>query len=281
MNPIHTITIRRYDELHRFVNAFAAGHLNLLILIGSAGIAKSQTVKQAIGEACWLEGNATAFGMYSKLYRHQDELVVIDDVDSLYSNRAAVRLLKCLCQTDPKKHVAWESGAFGRDTNGIPREFETTSRVIIIANDWKTLDQNVAAVQDRGHLVSFEPPAEEVHRQVGQWFWDQTIYDWFGEHLHLVPNHSMRHYVRAYELQVAGINWVEHLLAEIPEKTRLVAEIRANPTYGTEKERIAAFRVRGGGARSTYFEHRKKLRTDGTQCERIELTVQPPSIRAA
>ena len=259
--PQGVITVSTYDELHRFVHAFAAGHLNLLILIGPAGVAKSQTVRQAVGEdACWIEGNASAFGIYSKLYRHRDSLVVIDDVDSLYSDRAAIRLLKCLCQTDARKHVAWETGAVGRDSRDTPREFVTSSRVIIIANDWKTIDQNVAAVQDRGHLISFCPTPEEVHRRVGTWFKNQAIYEWFGEHLHLIPNLSMRLYVRAAELQAAGINWVQHLLADIPHKSRLVAELRADPSFASEAERIEAFQARGGGSRATYFNHKKKLR---------------------
>ena len=145
--PRNAISIRTYEELHRFVDAFAEGHLNLLILIGSAGIAKSQSVRQAIGDrACWIEGNATAFGIYTKLYRNRDKLVVIDDVDSLYSNKAAVRMLKCLCQTDAKKHVAWETGAVGRDEDDVPRDFETSSRVVIIANEWKTIDQNLSLI---------------------------------------------------------------------------------------------------------------------------------------
>ena len=280
--PRSAISIRTYDELYRFTNAFAEGHLNLLILIGSAGIAKSQSVRQAIGKkACWIEGNATAFGIYTKLYRNRDKLVVIDDVDSLYSNKAAVRMLKCLCQTDAKKHVAWETGAVGRDSDDIPREFETTSRVVIIANEWRTVDQNVSAVQDRGHLVFFEPTPEEVHAQVASWFWDQAIYDWFGEHLHLIPDHSMRHYVRAYELQMSGINWVQHLLGEIPETTRLVAELRADPTYQSEAERIEAFRARGGGSRATYFNHKRKLKGTKANPTAIPVLGQIPARRAA
>ena len=260
--PEQAFNVSTYDELHRFVTAFAEGHLNLLILIGTAGLAKSQAVKRAVGErALWIEGNATAFGIYTQLYKHRGELVVIDDVDDLYTDRAAVRLLKCLCQTDPEKTVAWNTAAAGSDE--IPRQFKTTSRVVIIANDWKTLDANVAAVQDRGHLVIFEPSAEEVHKQVAEWFWDQSIYDWFGEHLHLIPNPTMRNYVRASELQASGINWVQHLLAEVPETTRLVAELRADSTFETENDRIEAFRKRGGGSRATYFNHKKKLRRAG------------------
>lgn len=260
-SPDGAIILRSYAQLDQMVGAFAAGHLNLLILVGPAGVAKSQSVRRAIGsKVCYIEGNATAFGIYTKLYRHRDELVVIDDVDALYSDRSAMRLLKCLCQTDPVKHVAWETGAVGRGSGDTPREFMTSSRAVIISNDWKTLDQNVAAVQDRGHLCLFEPTDEEVHRKVGEWFEDPVIYQWFAEHMHLIPSLSMRHYVRARELQAAGVNWVQYLLADIPDTTRLVAELRADPSFASENDRIDAFRHATGRSRATYFNHKKKLR---------------------
>ena len=93
------------------------------------------------GEACWIEGNATPFGMYAKLYRHRDQFVVIDDVDALYADRSGVRLLKCLCQTEEEKAVAWHSDARSLERQRIPREFTTKSRVVIISNDWQTLEQ--------------------------------------------------------------------------------------------------------------------------------------------
>jgi hypothetical protein len=36
-----------------------------------------------------------------------------------------------------------------------PQEFRTASPVVIIANEWQTLNRNVAALEDRGHLVFF------------------------------------------------------------------------------------------------------------------------------
>ena len=78
----------------------------------TAGLAKSRIVlKRLGGEACWVEGNATPFGMYVKLYRYRDKFVVIDDVDSFYADRNGVRLLKCLCQTEPEKSIAWHLAA--------------------------------------------------------------------------------------------------------------------------------------------------------------------------
>ena len=259
--PERAIPVRTYDELERYVRAFCARHLNLLIVIGGPGLAKSQTVRRLAGKhACWIEGNATAFGMYVTLWQHKDELVIVDDVDNLYSDRSAVRLLKCLCQTDPVKQVAWQSGSSRLEREGVPRCFETKSRVALIANDWKTLNGNVEAVQDRGHVIVFEPTAEEVHQQVSRWFADREILEWFEAHLHLVHRPSMRHYVRAAELKMAGLNWMQAILSDaLSEKTLLVARIKADSKYENEQQRVEAFRAFGGGCRATYFNHTRRL----------------------
>ena len=129
-------------------------------------------------DACWIEGHATALGIYMRLWECRDKPVVIDDVDSLYADRPAVRLLKGLCQTERRKAVAWESDAPALRREGIPRRFSTTSRVMIIANAWKSLNVHVAALEDRGHLLHFEPAALEVHTGTAGWFWDQEVFDW-------------------------------------------------------------------------------------------------------
>ena len=97
-----------------------------MILVGAGGLAKSRSVRPVLnGKACWIEGNATPFGMYVKLYQHRDQFVVIDDVDALYADRSGMRLLKCLCQTEEEKSVAWHSDARSLERQGIPREFTT------------------------------------------------------------------------------------------------------------------------------------------------------------
>jgi hypothetical protein len=261
LRPEGALVVRTYAHLDQFVTAFARGRLNLLIVVGRPGLAKSQLFKQAAGDACWVEGNATPFGMYCALFQARDRLVVIDDVDSLYASGAGVRLLKCLCQTDPVKRVAWQSAATQLDKEGIPREFMTTSKVAILANDWRTLNDNVAAVQDRGHVLIFDPTPAEVHEQAGRWFNDAEVYRWFGAHLHLIAEPSLRHYVRAAELKRAGLDWTQGLpLQWLSPKTLLAARLRADPGYANEEARAAAFVAMGGGCRATYFNHVRKLK---------------------
>jgi hypothetical protein len=258
--------VATYQKLEEYLQAFAGGHLNLLILVGAAGIAKSRTVRATLGNAaCWIEGNATPFGMYEKLYRYRGSFVVIDDVDSLYADKAGIRLLKCLCQTEEEKSVAWHTDARSLEKHGVPREFTTTSRVIIICNDWKTLNSNVTALQDRGHVLVFQPSAAEVHRKAGEWFQDREseIYEWFGNNLHRMAEPSFRHYVRAGELKAAGMVWTEVLeLEEDNGRARLAAEILASDIYQTTMDKVRAFVQQGGGCRATFYNYKRRLNGD-------------------
>ena len=199
--------------------------------------------------------------MYCRLFEHRDEVIVLDDVDSLYADRAAVRLLKCLCQTERQKTLAWHSYAKALEREDIPRKFTTESRVLIIANVWKTLNSNVTAIEDRGHVLLFEPSPLEVHSRVAQWFWDQEVFDFVARHLHLIAEPSMRHYLAAWELKQAGFDWRSRLLERwaTDDRTVLVAQLKADPSYVSEEDRVRAFKEKGGGCRQTYFAHAEKI----------------------
>jgi hypothetical protein len=123
-------------------------------------------------------------------------------------------------------------------------------------------------------MVVFEPTAEEVHRKTGEWFEDEAIYEWFGKNLHLVTEPSMRQYLRAAELQRAGMDWMQIVpLAPEDQRQRLVAELQADTSFGTEESRVSEFMARGGGCRATYFNHARKLRGDALNGRKRPSTV--------
>src|ERR1700716_3659427 len=112
VKPVGGIHLTTYLELSRIVQAFARGHLQLLILIGGHGLGKSRCVRQALdGQACWLEGNLSAFGLYCQLWQHRHRPIVLDDVDGWYAQRDGVRLLKSLTQSERIKTVSWHTDA--------------------------------------------------------------------------------------------------------------------------------------------------------------------------
>ena len=260
--PENAITLTTYAELERFAESFAAGYFNLLIIVGERGLQKSTTIRKALsGDVCWIQGSASSFVIYCRLFQHQDQPVVIDDVDRLYRSKDGVNLLKFLCATEPVKIVSWQSATSQLDKEKVPREFETTSRVVIISNDWQTLNKNVAAVEDRGHVLRFAPTAQEVHERTREWFGDAEIFNWLGERLHLIENPSMRLYYRALELKEAGFDWRRYTpLCYRIERWHLVAELLSDEDFETQEERVREFKNRGGGCRATFFNHLRRLR---------------------
>jgi hypothetical protein len=264
--PQHAVRLPSYSELEQYVRAFAAGHLNLLLLFGPPGVGKSRCVRQALGsQVGWLSGQATPLGIYLQAYQHRHQLLVLDDVDGLYADRSGIRLLKALCQTERTKTLGWHTTAPVLDRLGIPRQFTTTSRVALVGNDWKTLNADVAALEDRGHVLVFEPMAVEVHRQAAGWFWDQEIFDFVAEHLHLMAQLSLRSYLQAWELKRAGLDWQHGVLCRCLTGTALlVARLQADRSFPSEAARVQAFVQAGAGCRATYFRHARKMQPAGT-----------------
>jgi len=97
--------------------------------------------------------------MYQLLYQNQNKPVVIDDIDSLYGDKAAVRLLKSVCNTDKIKRLRWDSThkSIGYGDDQTPPEFITKSKVCLIANKWETVNENVRAIEDRAIIIVFDP----------------------------------------------------------------------------------------------------------------------------
>lgn len=255
------LLVTAYAELRRYGEAFAQGHLNLLIVTGGPGLGKSRLLKELVGgRACWIDGRVTPFEMYIQLHEHRDQPLVIDDSDALHSDRDAVRLLKSLCQTDREKQISWNSRTRQLDQLDIPHRFSTTSKTAIVANDWQRLNLDVEALEDRGHVVHFRPSALEVHLQAAEWFTDQEVFDFVGSRLALFPEPSFRHYVTALELKRAGLDWKQATLARgLTGKLLVVAQLKADDRYESEEERAQAFVAAGHGCRATYFNVAKKL----------------------
>jgi hypothetical protein len=278
--PAHAVRVLSYAELERFVRAFAAGHLHLLMLFGPPGVGKSRCVRQALDQrACWISGQASPLGIYLEAYAYRHRPLVLDDVDGLYADRSGIRLLKVLCQTEPTKTLSWHTATPILQRHGVPLRFTTTSRVALVGNDWKTLNADVAALEDRGHVLWFEPTALEVHRQAASWFWDQEVFDFVAAHLHLIAQHSLRTYWQAWELKQAGLNWWQAVLGRILSGPALaVARLKADPSFANEAARVRAFVQSGAGCRATYYYHAKRLRA-ASAVPRMALTqAAPPAL---
>jgi hypothetical protein len=259
--PPHALRLSTYAELAAYVRAFAVGHLHLLMLFGPPGVGKSRHFRQALDQPVgWISGQATPLGIYLEAYTYRHQPLVLDDVDGLYADRSGIRLLKALCQSEPTKILSWHTATPILQRQDVPSRFTTSSRVALIGNDWKTRNADVAALEDRGHVLVFEPTAMEVHRQAAIWFWDQEIFDFVAHHLHLLAQHSLRIYHQAWELKQAGLDWRQGVLSRFLTGPALaVARLKADPGFVSEAARVRAFAQSGEGCRATYYRHARLL----------------------
>ena len=279
--PDHALRITTYAQLQGYATAFAAKKLGLLFLLGRPGTGKSRAVSEAVGDdCCWICGNASPFGIYMSAYEHRNQLLILDDVDGLYRDRTGLRLLKSLCQSDPLKRVAWHTDAATLDRRGVPREFTTTSHVAIIANQRKSLSEDVAALEDRGHVIHFDPRPLEIHKQAASWYWDQEVFDFVAANLHLIEDHSLRTYFRTWELKSAGLDWRAAVLSSfLSGKALEVAKLRADPSFDSEEARARAFVQAGHGCRATYYSHAKRFSQTAKTPQFTLTATSPPKPR--
>jgi hypothetical protein len=271
--PHEVIRLTDYPQLELYLTKFARGELGLVLLLGRPGTGKSESVKRALStmpatadaadsrRTLYVEGHVQPYGLYRQLWEFRDRPVVLDDLDRLYADPQCVRLLKPLCNTTREKRIHWLT-RLTMDDEQVPSGFTTASNVILIANEWKSLNPNVRALEDRAIILHFCPSNAEVHRKVGEWRDDREVYAFIGDLLTVVPEVSMRHYCKASQLRKAGLaDWRNSLLQmTIPDRRiASVVALRHDPSLQSEADRITRFTAETGASRATYFRIKTKL----------------------
>jgi hypothetical protein len=250
---------KTYTELDALVKVFNQGKLEIMIIEGTAGVGKSSIVKKNLPSDghLWLEGRVSAFNFYKSLQEKADLPVYLDDVDGLLGNKDSINILKCVCQTESKKTVSWHTNANKDDE----KSFETTSKVLVITNDWRTLNKHVDAVDDRGLLVRFEPSAEEVHNHI-KGFFDQEVYNFIGEHLNLIREPSMRLYRTASQLK--NLDWKGMLLESFKiKKESWICVLKLRAVHVSDNQKSLLFAQETGLDPRTYWRIKKELKKRG------------------
>lgn len=269
--PREVIQLTAYAQLELYLSKFARGELGLVLLLGRHGTGKSESVRRTLGvsngagssasQVLYVEGHMQPFGLYRQLWEYRDQSVVLDDLDRLYADPDCVRLLKPLCNTVREKRLHWLTNAI-RNDGGPPSAFTTSSGVILIANEWKSVNPNVRALEDRAIILHFCPSNDEVHRKVREWFDDAEVYEFLASVMPMIAALSMRHYSKGSQLRRAGLaDWRTSLLQMVVPDSRVACflALQHDPSLRSEKDRVVRFIATTRESRATYFRLKAKL----------------------
>lgn len=150
----------RFEILDVLTEACVVGNSRALIVSGAPGVGKSYGVEKYLeshdpsGESYEIiRGYARPTALYKLLYRyrHEGNVIVFDDADSVFQDDIGLNLLKAVSDTTERRVVSWlsEGTLIDEETaERIPRSFEFNGSVMFLTN----LD--FEALIARGHKLA-------------------------------------------------------------------------------------------------------------------------------
>jgi hypothetical protein len=282
--PPEAEVVRTFAEYRKLVVAFFAGFFHLLIILGRPGLGKSHMFEERLdpNRAILLRGYHTPFKVYQELWMNRGKRVIMDDAELFWEKEPGLVLVRSLTEHTSRPLIQWGSASRQLEQLDIPTSFHTTSKCALICNKLTPSQlEKFAAIIDRGHLVYFDPPPIEIHKEAANWFWDQEIYDYIGDRLDLVKDLSARTYTKAWERKKAGGDWKKWIdtVCCHDATMRLVKDLEGRTCKKMEKVKL--FVKETGMSRSTYYLYREQLEKDGQLTNppkppKIRLTGKPP-----
>jgi hypothetical protein len=254
-------TIKTYNDLQKHICAFSKRKMNLLFILSRGGLGKTTLVEEALikDDPLIFKGHITPLHLYKQIYLKNEEeknfLLLLDDVDSLLSNKINITLLKQICETKENKEIYYNSTT--PLIKDIKPKFETSCKVIVLLNDIETFSENnsLKALLTRAHLIYFDPTPGEIINYMQSYAKDKNILDFIEKYSQFSNTLSLRTYEKAKELKESKLNWQDEILTSMEIDKRLFEIDILLKKYKTDKLRITHF----SGSRMTYYRYKKKF----------------------
>jgi hypothetical protein len=175
---------KQLADLENLIKMTVSGASNALFVAGRGGIGKTFTVEKILSSMGLSDGKgyfkntgtASAAGIYSLLFKHQNEIVFFDDSDDALKDQESRNMFKAATDTKKVRKLVWNK--MGKnvvepddyedpqeliDDGKIPRFFEFTGKVIFISNlKMDKLDPD-GAIRTRAFMIEIDPTDVEIY----------------------------------------------------------------------------------------------------------------------
>lgn len=154
----------RFNILNQMTAACADGHIRSMIVSGPPGVGKSFGIEHTLNEHMIqaalanqnfkydvIKGTATPIGLYQLLYHHSahGSVLVLDDIDTIMGDEAALNLLKGALDTGRRRRISWNAESRVLAENGVPDSFNFDGAVIFCTN---LKLEHIRSVKIREHM---------------------------------------------------------------------------------------------------------------------------------
>lgn len=157
---------RRQAVVRDYVRGVPRQYATGLYLFGRPGTAKTHTVRgvleQEIGEPyCYQRGHLTPIGLFELLADHPDEVIVLDDLVTIFKSDVALQiLLSALEHPAPGDRTRTRVVRYRRKGEEVRVAFR--GGIICVSNRELHDDELLGAFKSRVHTLNYDPPDAQL-----------------------------------------------------------------------------------------------------------------------
>lgn len=136
----------RFTVLERLTKGAIEKSIRSLVVAGAAGVGKTYTVERMLEASgiphAVVRGKLRPLALYmlAYQYRHEGNVILLDDADSIFGDEDALNILKALCDSSVERKVSYLSEAQALKETDTPQEFTFNGAMIFISNlDFQTM----------------------------------------------------------------------------------------------------------------------------------------------
>ena len=142
--------IERFQAVDRMAEGVVNSQFRSLIVSGNPGIGKTYTLESIFDRAAAdgiiefqkVTGFVRATGLFRLFWenREPNQVLMLDDADSVFADEVSLNLLKTACDSTRRRWVSWRSEKNFDDKSGesetgdIPKEFEFKGHIVFVTN---------------------------------------------------------------------------------------------------------------------------------------------------
>lgn len=137
---------KRFAVLERIVHGTINKTVRAAVVAGAPGVGKTYTTEQILEQSgiphAVVRGKLKALALYmlAYQYRHEGNVILLDDADGIFGDEDALNILKALCDSSVERKVSYLSEANALKEADIPQDFIFRGAMIFISNlDFQTM----------------------------------------------------------------------------------------------------------------------------------------------
>lgn len=150
-----------YWEMTKHLEMVIKGVSNFSVIAGSGGTAKTYSSHAILNKMsvkyAYYNSYTTAVSFYNFLYDHsQNEIILIDDCEGIWEDKAIVNLLKNATELDGERTISWNTTTSKLEDRANTCKF--TSRIILLTNELPSPDRNphIQALMNRAFVCKLK-----------------------------------------------------------------------------------------------------------------------------